>query len=147
MKKRKLILTFTFAVAVVLELLPFGVMCNFSDGEQTVLRRFSYFSMVPYAYGCMLPLVAAILSVAALVLSIIVYLMPKSAGRRAVAVPWIIVAVAAVASVASMLHMLLRWEWRTLPGALIVAVLVAGTALAVFASRKETDGKPGGLAR
>ncbi len=146
MKKRKLILTFTFAVAVVLELLPFGVMCNFSDGEQTVLRRFSYFSMVPYAYGCMLPLVAAILSVAALVLSV-VYLTPKIAGRRAVAVPWIIVAVAAVASVASMLHMLLRWEWRTLPGALIAAVLVAGTALAVFASRKETDGKPGGLAR
>lgn len=146
MKKRKLILTFTFAVAVVLELLPFGVMCNFSDGEQTVLRRFSYFSMVPYAYGCMLPLVAAILSVAALVLSV-VYLTPKIAGRRAVAVPWIIVAVAAVASVASMLHMLLRWEWRTLPGALIAAVLVAGTALAVFAARKETDGKPGGLAR
>lgn len=146
MKKRKLILTFTFVVAVVLELLPFGVMCNFSDGEQTVLRRFSYFSMVPYAYGCMLPLVAAILSVAALVLSV-VYLTPKIAGRRAVAVPWIIVAVAAVASVASMLHILLRWEWRTLPGALIAAVLVAGTALAVFASRKETDGKPGGLAR
>ena len=146
MKKRKLILTFTFAVAVALELLPFGVMCNFSDGEQTVLRRFSYFSMVPYAYGCMLPLVAAILSVAALVLSV-VYLTPKIAGRRAVAVPWIIVAVAAVASVASMLHILLRWEWRTLPGALIAAVLVAGTALAVFAARKETDGKPGGLAR
>lgn len=146
MKKRKLILTFTFAVAVVLELLPFGVMCNFSDGEQTVLRRFSYFSMVPYAYGCMLPLVAAILSVAALVLSI-VYLTPKIAGRRAVAVPWIIVAVAAAASVASVLHILLRWEWRTLPGALIAAVLVAGTALAVFAARKETDGKSGGLAR
>lgn len=146
MKKRKLILMFTFAVAVVLELLPFGVMCNFSDGEQTVLRRFSCFSMVPYAYGCMLPLVAAILSVAALVLSI-VYLTPKIAGRRAVAVPWIIVAVAAVASVASVLHILLRWEWRTLPGALIAAVLVAGTALAVFASRKETDGKSGGLAR
>lgn len=146
MKKRKLILTFTFAVAVVLELLPFGVMCNFSDGEQTVLRRFSYFSMVPYAYGCMLPLVAAILSVAALVLSV-VYLTPKIAGRRAVAVPWIIVAVAAAASLASVLHILLRWEWRTLPGALIAAVLVAGTALAVFASRKETDGKPGGLAR
>lgn len=102
--------------------------------------------MVPYAYGCMLPLVAAILSVAALVLSV-VYLTPKIAGRRAVAVPWIIVAVAAVASVASMLHILLRWEWRTLPGALIAAVLVAGTALAVFAARKETDGKPGGLAR
>ncbi len=114
MKKRKLILTFTFAVAVVLELLPFGVMCNFSDGEQTVLRRFSYFSMVPYAYGCMLPLVAAILSVAALVLSI-VYLTPKSAGRRAVAVPWIIVAVAAAASLASVLHILLRLEWRTCP--------------------------------
>lgn len=146
MKKRKLILTFTFAVAVVLELLPFGVMCNFSDGEQTVLRRFSYFSMVPYAYGCMLPLVAAILSVAALVLSV-VYLMPKIAGRRAVAVPWIIVAVAAAASLASVLHILLRWEWRTLPGALIAAVLVAGTALAVFAARKETDGKSGRPAR
>ena len=59
----------------------------------------------------------------------------------------VIVAVAAAASVASVLHILLRWEWRTLPGALIAAVLVAGTALAVFASRKETDGKPGGLAR
>ncbi len=59
----------------------------------------------------------------------------------------VIVAVAAVASVASVLHILLRWEWRTLPGALIAAVLVAGTALAVFASRKETDRKPGGLAR
>lgn len=59
----------------------------------------------------------------------------------------VIVAVEAAASVASVLHILLRWEWRTLPGALIAAVLVAGTALAVFASRKETDGKPGGLAR
>lgn len=144
MKKRKLILTVTFAVAVVLELLPFGVMCNFSDGEQTVLRRFSCFSMVPYAYGCMLPLVTAILSVAALILSV-VYLTPKSAGRRAV--PWIIVAVAAAASLASVLHILLRWEWRTLPGALIAAVLVAGTALAVFAALIETDGKSGRPAR
>lgn len=59
----------------------------------------------------------------------------------------VIVAVAAAALLASVLHILLRWEWRTLPGALIAAVLVAGTALAVFASRKETDGKPGGLAR
>ena len=59
----------------------------------------------------------------------------------------VIVAVEAVASVASVLHILLRWEWRTLPGALIAAVLVAGTVIAVFASRKETDGKPGGLAR
>lgn len=59
----------------------------------------------------------------------------------------VIVAVEAVASVASVLHILLRWEWRTLPGALIAAVLVAGTVIAVFASRKETDVKPGGLAR
>ena len=59
----------------------------------------------------------------------------------------VIVAVEAVASVASVLHILLRWEWRTLPGELIAAVLVAGTVIAVFASRKETDGKPGGLAR
>lgn len=59
----------------------------------------------------------------------------------------VIVAVAAAASLASVLHMLRRWEWRTLPGALIAAVLVAGTVIAVFASRKETDGKPGGLAR
>ncbi len=68
----KKVFSFVFALsALVLEILPWGAVCNFANPEGKVFREtFSYFSMIPYGNGNFFPLMTAILT-AFLVLSLL----------------------------------------------------------------------------
>jgi hypothetical protein len=61
----KKIVSFVFAfVAFILEILPFGAVCNFATPEgETIRKTYSYFSLVPYGYANFFPLMTAILTV------------------------------------------------------------------------------------
>lgn len=61
----KKIASFVFALAaLILEILPFGAVCNFGTPEGEVIRKtYSYFSLIPYGYANFFPLMVAILTV------------------------------------------------------------------------------------
>jgi len=48
-------------VALILELLPYGAVCNFAlDGGETVRKTFSYFDLVPFGYANFAPFLTAL---------------------------------------------------------------------------------------
>lgn len=61
---------FLFLVlALAMMILPFGVAMPFSDGpDSTVVTVFPYFDLTPWGYGNWFPLLAGVLTLAALVL-------------------------------------------------------------------------------
>lgn len=71
MKKRFLYLLLPI-ITLVLEILPYGAVCNFSDGPTSVLRKtFSYFSLIPFGYANFAPLITAIMTCMVLALLLV----------------------------------------------------------------------------
>ena len=71
MKKRLLYLIFPI-ITLILEILPFGAVCNFANPEGEPWRRtFSYFDLTPFGYANFAPLLTAIITCAILVLLLI----------------------------------------------------------------------------
>lgn len=59
------------AIAVVLELLPWGAVLSFADPEgEAIMRTYSYFSLVPYGYANFAPLLCAVCSCVFLVMTV-----------------------------------------------------------------------------
>ena len=75
MKKRLLLLVLPI-ITLVLEIIPYGAVCNFArpatDGSIGHFRElYSYFDMTPFGYANFAPLITAILSCFILLLSVI----------------------------------------------------------------------------
>ena len=69
--KRILLLVFSLA-ALVLEILPYGVVLNFGQPDGEPWRRvYSYFSPVPYGYANFGPLISAILTCVLVILTFV----------------------------------------------------------------------------
>ena len=63
MKRRKIVVLCLLAIAIVLELLPYGAVLIFGNPDGTGSRTtFSYFSIIPYGYANFAPLITAILT-------------------------------------------------------------------------------------
>lgn len=57
---------------LILEILPYGAVCNFANPEGTPWRRtYSYFSLTPFGYANFAPLLTAIATCAVLVLLLV----------------------------------------------------------------------------
>lgn len=73
MKKRLLYLILPI-VALVLEILPYGAICNFANFEGEAFRRtYSYFSMIPFGYANFAPFLTGLIT-CVVVLLLLIYL-------------------------------------------------------------------------
>ena len=73
MKKRFLYLLLP-VITLILEILPYGAVCNFANSEgESWKRTFSYFDLTPFGYANFAPLLTAITTCAILAL-LLVYL-------------------------------------------------------------------------
>ncbi|HWQ74259.1 MAG TPA: helix-turn-helix domain-containing protein [Syntrophomonas sp.] len=58
--------------ALAFEILPYGVVLHFAPGPgETIVKTYSYFSLTPFGYANFFPLLTGILTVAAVLLSVI----------------------------------------------------------------------------
>ncbi len=77
MKKRLLYLLLP-VITLILEILPYGAVCNFATGpEETIRKTFSYFDLVPFGYANFAPFLTAIITCVVLVLLVIYLLTGK----------------------------------------------------------------------
>ena len=68
MKKRALYLILPI-ITVILEILPYGAVCNFANPEGEPWREtYSYFDMIPFGYANFAPLITAVITVIVLLL-------------------------------------------------------------------------------
>ena len=126
MKKRFLHLIFP-AIALILEILPYGAVCNFANPEGAPWREtFSYFSLTPFGYAHFSPFLTAVLT--CIVFSVLaLYCFTGSKKVRSTAKALLCAAVAL-----SLCPLLLGLRFFSVTGAFITVSLVSELALLCF---------------
>jgi hypothetical protein len=118
--KRKLLYFILPIVALVLEILPYGAVCNFANPEGEPWRRtYSYFDLTPFGYANFAPLLTALTTCVVLVL-LSVYLLTEK--PRAISAAKALLCVGAVLSLCPLLYGV---QFFSVVGALISASLIA----------------------
>ena len=132
MKKRLLYLILPI-VTLILEILPYGAVCNFANPEGDPWRKtFSYFDLTPFGYANFAPFLTAIITCLILVL-IVVYCI-KGNVRMAVKAKNILF----VAVVVSLGPLVFGVRYFSLVGGLITVSLAAELLLLQFSVKKPT---------
>ncbi len=127
--KKKLIILCTTLIALVLEILPYGAVCNFANPEGEPWRRtYSYFDLTPFGYANFAPFIVALLT-CVLIILIVVSLVSKKEMKAP------ILAVSAIATVFSLAPLLYGIRFFSVVGALI-SVALAITAAIAFIKEK-----------
>ena len=133
MKKRLLYLILPI-ITLILEILPYGAVCNFGNPDGEPWRKtFSYFDLIPYGYANFAPLITAVISCLIFVL-IAVYCI-KGNARTAIKAKYILL----VAIVISLCPLFLGIRYFSLVGGLITLSLVAELLLLQFTVKKASE--------
>ena len=122
--KKKFIILCTTLIALVLEILPYGAVCNFANPEGEPWRRtYSYFDLTPFGYANFAPFIVALLT-CVLIILIVVSLVSKKEMKAS------ILAVSAIATVLSLAPLLYGIRFFSVVGALISVALAITTVIA-----------------
>ena len=121
--KKKIITLCILLCTLVLEILPYGAVCNFANPEGAPRRvTYSYFSLTPYGYANFAPLITAILTCVLLLIVMISIIFKKAIGKKTAIL-------AGIASLISLCPMLYGLDDYSIVGALISLCLIAVTAV------------------
>lgn len=133
MKKRLLYLILPI-ITLILEILPYGAVCNFANPEGEPWRRtFSYFDLTPFGYANFTPLLTAIITCLIFVLLVIYYI--KGNVRTAIRAKNIL----CVAVVMSLGPLVFGITYFSFVAGLITLSLVAELLLLQFSVKKPIE--------
>ena len=123
--KKKLILLCITLVALVLEILPYGAVCNFANPEGNPFRRtYSYFDPTPFGYANFGPFIVALLTSLLFILTVTALLTGKTLRAP-------LLTVSLIATVISFSPLLYGISFFSVVGALISATLLLNTAVII----------------
>ena len=123
--KKKLTTLCILLCTLVLEILPYGAVCNFANPEGPPHRAtYSYFSMIPYGYAHFSPLITAILTCVLLLVVLISVILKRMIGTKTAVL-------AGITSVISLCPMLYGLDDYSIVGALISLCLITATVVVV----------------
>jgi hypothetical protein len=115
----------TLLIVIVLEILPYGAVCNFSnDPGETLISTFSYFNMIPFGYANFGPLLTAILScVLILLYGILLFIKEKQLYNK------VILGFSITTFITSIFPLFYGFEYYNIVGLLISALLALSIIL------------------
>ena len=117
--KKKITVLCILLCTLVLEILPYGAVCNFANPEGPPHRvTYSYFSMIPYGYANFAPLITAILTCVLLVIIVLSILLKKDWSKS-------ISIISAIATLTSLAPLMFGFSNFSLVGAMISACILA----------------------
>lgn len=123
MKKRLLFLLLP-VITLILEISPYGAVCNFARAYGVVHREtFSYFDLVVFGYANFSPLLTAIITCVILAL-LVIYLFTDK--YRVIAITRILLCIGVILSICPLLYGI---NYFSLVGALITVSLIAESVL------------------
>ena len=133
MKKRLLYFILPI-ITLILEILPYGAVCNFArpDGEPW-RKTFSYFDLTPFGYANFAPLLTAVTSCAILGL-LLVYCFTEK--HRMITVTKVLLCIGTVLSLCPLLYGI---NFFSVVGALISASLIAELVLLLVAAKTQGE--------
>ena len=124
--KKKLVTLFTTLIALVLEILPYGAVCNFANSEGEPWRyTYSYFDLSPFGYANFAPFIVALLTCALTVMLVV-----SLASKRSMRTP--ILTLSAIATLLSLAPLLYGISYFSVVGACISITLLLTTIIAFF---------------
>ena len=124
-------------ITLILEILPYGAVCNFATETRRIRELYSYFDLTPYGYANFAPLITAVLTCIILVLLAVWCFTGK---RQIMTAAKVLLAVGAVLSLCPLL---LGIDCFSVVGALISLSLLAEFHLVYFkfkTPKNESDG-------
>lgn len=119
MKKTKIISLILIIAVLVLEILPYGAVCNFigdPEANITIRHTYSYFDLTPYGYANFGPFLTAILSCILTILIVV-------PGSDKVNLNKPIAIISAIAVITSLMPLLYGLNFYSFVGALITLLL------------------------
>ena len=120
MKIKKILLSVLALGALILELLPNGVVMRFANPEgEPWVHTYSHFDMTPFGYANFGPFIAAVLTCVLLMLVVLYLFKPRKGLNTA------IMNVSGFAAVAAFAPILFGVKYLTVIGVLVGALLVA----------------------
>ena len=126
--KKKITILCILLCTLVLEILPYGAVCNFGNPEGPPYRKtYSYFSLTPYGYANFAPLITAVLTCVLLLVVLIAIVFKKELGKRTAIF-------AGITSLISLCPMLYGSNYFSVVGAMISLCLIAVTVAALRAN-------------
>ncbi len=129
--KKRLLYLFLPIVTLILEILPYGAVCNFANPEGDPWRKtFSYFDLTPFGYANFAPFLTAITTCVILAL-LLAYLFTGKTKTITVAK-----ALLCVGAVLSLCPLLFGINYFSIVGALITASLIAELVLLLVVAKQ-----------
>ena len=124
--KKKIIMLCLALVTLVLEILPYGAVCNFANPDGEPWRRtYSYFDLTPFGYANFSPFIVAILT-CVLIAMLVISLLTKKQMRMPILV------ISAITTILSMAPLLFGISFFSIVGVLITITLAINTFIAFF---------------
>ena len=131
MKLKRLLLSGLPLAALILELLPSGVVLRFANPEgEPWVRTYCHFDLTPFGYANFGPLIAAVLTCMLLLLVVIYLIKPRKGLNTA------IMNVSGFAAVAAFGPLMFGTEYLTVIG-IVVGLLLVATFGACFIKEKQ----------
>ena len=133
MKKRLLYLILPI-ITLILEILPYGAVCNFANSEGDPWRKtFSYFNLTPFGYANFAPFLTAITTCVILAFLLIYLFVGKT---KPITVAKFLLCVGVVLSLCPLLFGI---SYFSIVGALITASLIAELVLLFVATKTQRE--------
>ncbi len=124
MKKTRLLSLICPIIALICEILPYGVVLNFWNPEGEPFREtFSYFDLTPFGYANFAPLITAVLTCVILAVTVFFVIKPKRTAAKILAV------LSLIASVISLMPLLYGLSFFSPVGVVISGALIINTVI------------------
>lgn len=130
MKKRFLYLILPI-ITLILEILPYGAVCNFANADGESLRKtYSYFNLIPFGYANVAPLITAVIT--CIVFVLVAFYCIKGNARTVLGAKILLL----IAVVTSLCPLLFGIRYFSLVGGLITLSLAAELLLIQLSIKK-----------
>ena len=132
--KKRLLYLFLPIITLILEILPYGAVCNFANPEGDPWRKtFSYFDLTPFGYANFAPFLTAIITCVVLAF-LLVYLF--NGKTKTITIAKVLLCVGVVLSLCPLLYGI---NFFSVVGALISASLIAELFLLLVAAKTQGE--------
>ena len=133
MKKQKIILLASVIISIILEVLPYGAVCNFATPEKTIRQTFSYFDLTPFGYANFGPFITACLTCILLLLSVLFF--TKFSGKIKKFAP----VISGISVVTSFMPLFFGFNYYSVVGGIISAMMIIQFIIITIIKKRDNN--------
>ena len=132
MKKSKIVMLIILIMTFVLEILPYGAICNFANPDGNSVRKtYSYFDLTPFGYANFGPFITAILTCFLVVMCVVCIIKNSKNLSKTISV------ISGISVITSLLPLAYGVSYVSVIGAIISVLLLSLFLVSVLTKKTE----------